>query len=404
MLTGIMAFYELYLEQLHKDFPTTSKNHDTSKLLNRNLISSQKFEISIDAIQNIRKFVTAIYKLRDAPEYQDRILTTHPLFREPGFIKPKNYSALMSFDFHLAPQPKLIEINTNASSSLIITESYKTQKMKNIFENDFEKDIVACFEKEFKLWSPSRKLKAIAIVDENPSEQKLYLEFLMYQELFTRAGYRCVIADPKDLTLRDDKLFYAELEIDLVYNRHTDFYFSTPECKHLREAYSKAYACFSPHPFEYAMLADKQRLFEFSTAAEILASLTKSEQALIHEVLLKSHDVSTSQDQEWFWTNKKSLFFKPKRSFGGKASYRGQGVTQGVFANIKAGEYLAQEFAPPSEVEAKLEDDSVTTFKTDLRFYVYQGRVQQGVARLWRGQMTNINSLGGGLTPLFQKS
>lgn len=401
-----MTFYQRYLEQARKDFPQTSKNHDVAALLNPNLISSQKFEISNKAIEKIKSFIKAIYKLRDTHQYQDQILKTHPLFSEPGFVHSKNYSVLMSFDFHLTEndEPKLIEVNTNASSSLIITETYSAQSMKNIFENNFEEDILNCFKKEFKLWNPDRELKTIAILDENPQGQKMYLEFLFYQELFIRAGFNCIIADPKDLKVKGERLFHEEIEVDLVYNRHTDFYFSTSECKHLREAYSKAYACFSPHPFEYAMLADKQRLFELSTEPDILSQLNLEERSLIHDVLLKSYDVSTAEDQEWFWKHKKSLFFKPKRSFGGKASYRGQGVTSGVFAKIKSGEYLAQEFAPPSEIKVTLEDQSEVEFKTDLRFYVYQGRVQQGVARLWRGQMTNINSAGGGLTPLLLKN
>lgn len=397
-----MNFYDNYLEQLKKDFPKLSKNYSTRDLLNPNLISSQRFGVQKLTIEKIKSFVSVVYKLRDSKEYQDAILKTHPLFSD--FVRPQNYSTLMSFDFHIVDghQPKLIEINTNASSSLVINESYRAQKMKNIFENDFEADILKCFEEEFRLWSKGTKtLKTIAIVDENPSTQKMFIEFLMYQELFTRAGYKCAIADPSELVLKDKNLFYGEDKIDLVYNRHTDFYFSTLECRHLQEAYKNSYACFSPHPFEYAMLADKQRLFEFSTEPQILHPLSEQEKNLIHDVLLKSYDVSLAEDKNWFWKNKKSLFFKPKRSFGGKASYRGQGVTQGVFTNIEAGEYLAQEFAPPPEVDVVLEDQSTTTFKCDLRFYVYRGRIQQGVARLWRGQMTNINSTGGGLTPLF---
>ncbi len=407
-----MGFYQSYLDQLQKDFPHAWKNQALAPLLNPNLISSQKFGIKASAFQKIDAFVSAIYKLRNSTEYQDHILKSHPLFNTPGFVRPQNFSALMSFDFHLIndENPKLIEVNTNASSSLIITESYRTQKLKNIFERgseNFEADILSCFKNEFELWKKTssqskRELKVIAIVDEAPASQKMYLEFLLYQDLFESAGYTCIISDPIDLSIIGDRLTYRDQQsIDLVYNRHTDFYFSTPACSHLKEAYSKSLVCFSPHPFEYAMLADKQRLFELSTQPELLKSLSKDEQDLIHSVLLKSYDIRESQDKEWFWKNKKSLFFKPKRSYGGKASYRGQGVTQGVFAHILAGEYLAQEFAPPSEIDVTLEDQSSTSFKYDLRFYVYNGRIQQAAARLWRGQMTNINSLGGGLAPIF---
>ncbi len=314
----------------------------------------------------------------------------------------------MSYDFHLSDSenPKLIEINTNASSSLIINESYRTNALPNIFarSQDFEKDILSCFENEFHLFDPNRELKVIAILDEAPKNQKMYLEFLFYQELFIRAGYSCLIADPKDLKIKNGQLVYQDqLAIDLIYNRHTDFYFATEACAHLREAYLKELACFSPHPFEYALLADKQRLFEISQGEISLESLSPSEKNLIDQVVLKSYDISKATDKDWFWTNKKKLFFKPKRSFGGKAGYRGQGVTNSVFANIISHDYLAQEFAPPSSVEIQREDGSSIELKYDLRFYVYKDRIQLGVARLWQGQMTNINTPGGGLTPIVLK-
>lgn len=407
-----MAFLESYLQQMRQDFPTAWQGSDLSSLLNPNLVSSQVLGIKRSSLEKIAAFVASIYKLRSVPEYQKYILNSHSLFATPGFVHPKNHSVLMSFDFHLVndEDPKLIEINTNASSSLIIHESYRMQKRENIFAvnaTSFEKEILSCFENEYLLWAESRanqsqKLRTIAIVDENPPAQKLYIEFLLYQDVFLRAGYNCIITDPKELAIKNGRLVYQEnLEIDLVYNRHTDFYFSTAACEALKEAYVKSYACFTPHPLEYALLADKNRLFEFSNSPKLLAMISAEEQALIQSVVLRSFDVKSYADKDWFWANKKTLFFKPKRSYGGKASYRGQGVTQTVFANILSQDYLAQEFAPPSEVEVTLEDGSKASFKYDLRFYVYNGRIQLGLARLWRGQMTNISSLGGGLAPIY---
>ena len=401
-----MNFYQKYLEQLKADFPISSCENKLSELLSPNLISAQKLFIEAAALEKIKRFVAAMFKLRSTPEYQSPILASHPLFEH--FNKPQNFSALMSYDFHLLDQqnPKLIEINTNASSSLIINESYRVNQIKNIFSpaENFESEILHCFENEFRLFNPNRELKVIAILDEAPASQKLYLEFLLYQELFKLAGYTCVIADPKDLHIKAGQLIYqSHLPVDLVYNRHTDFYFSTAACAHLREAYRQGVACFSPHPFEYALLADKQRLFELSQDKISLASLLPQEKQIVEQVILKSYDISKSEDKDWFWHNKKNLFFKPMRSFGGKAAYRGQGVTQGVFAKIIAGQYLAQEFAPPPLIEVQLEDSTRAEFKYDLRFYVYKDRIQLGVARLWQGQMTNISTPGGGLTPILLK-
>lgn len=401
-----LSFYQRYLEQIKLDFTSTFVQNDVSNLLSPNLISSQKLAISTLAIEKIKAFVKVMFRLRLDPDYQKYVLSTHPLFQ--NFAPPQNFSALMSYDFHLVDpdQPKLIEVNTNASSSLMIHESYRANALKNIFEEDrpFDRDILSCFENELRLFDPNRKLKVIAIVDEAPETQKLYLEFLLYKELFTKSGYHCLIVDPKNLSIKNQKLVHSDgLVIDLVYNRNTDFYFSKDSNQILREAFVQKLACFSPNPFEYALLADKQRLFELSHGEVSLNKLTPDEATLIDQVILKSYDISKSEDKDWFWKNKKKLFFKPKRSFGGKAGYRGQGVTQSVFTNILSGDYIAQEFAPPPTIESRLEDGTDLEFKYDLRFYVYQDRIQLGAARLWRGQMTNIHTLGGGITPLVLK-
>jgi hypothetical protein len=186
-----LSFYQKYIEQLKLDIPNTFIQNDVPALLSPNLISAQKLEISATAIAKIKAFIKVMFQLRSIASYQEHVLRSHPLFQ--NFAPPQNFSVLMSYDFHLtdSENPKLIEINTNASSSLMIHESHRANSLKNIFEEDraFDKDILSCFENEIRLFDPNRKLKVIAIVDESPETQKLYIEFLLYQELFQKAGY-----------------------------------------------------------------------------------------------------------------------------------------------------------------------------------------------------------------------
>ena len=58
-----------------------------------------------------------------------------------------------------------------------------------------------------------RPLRSIAIVDENPEQQYLYPEFLLFQRLFRRHGLQAVIADPSEFTLRDGVLWHGDLTI-----------------------------------------------------------------------------------------------------------------------------------------------------------------------------------------------
>ena len=76
---------------------------------------------------------------------------------------------------------------------------------------------------EWHLARGDRELRRIAIVDDNPQEQYLYPEFLLFQQLFRRNGIEAVIADPAALRLHEGVLWHEDEPVDLVYNRLTDF-------------------------------------------------------------------------------------------------------------------------------------------------------------------------------------
>ena len=95
-----------------------------------------------------------------------------------------------------------------------------------------------------------------------------------------------------------------------------------------------------------------------------------------------------------------SLFFKPTGGHGGKAVYRGDKVTRGVWAKILEGGYVAQTLVRPSERMIKV-DDAPQTRKLDVRLYTYDGRVLLAAARLNQGQTTNFQTPGGGFAPVF---
>jgi uncharacterized circularly permuted ATP-grasp superfamily protein len=107
-----------------------------------------------------------------------------------------------------------------------------------------------------------------------------------------------------------------------------------------------------------------------------------------------------AEEGERFWAERKRWFFKPAAGFGSRAAYRGDKLTKRVFEDILQGGYIAQEIAPPSEHPVLVEDES-QVMKADIRAYVYQGRVQLFVARLYQGQTTNFRTPGGGFAPVF---
>ena len=59
--------------------------------------------------------------------------------------------------------------------------------------------------------------------------------------------------------------------------------------------------------------------------------------------------------------------------------------------------YVAQTLAPPAERRIQI-DGLARNLKFDLRNFVYRGRVQLVLARLYQGQTTNFRTQGGGFT------
>lgn len=405
------SFYKSFLKQAAIDYPQTTAEPKlaTSAIpgspttqsfifrerLSSNLISPYVTDLPTSLRTQAEDIVKAFFELRQSKLWQTRQNEKSPFVPDPG-----NTSVLMSYDFHVDPtgQLRLIEINTNASLSLVIDMSHRIQNLKNAFEPnlEFRTDLLNCFEQEFReACGPDRELKTIAIVDEHPETQRLFAEFKLFQELFETRGWKAEFFDPSELKFENGKLVGRGLEIDLVYNRDTDFYFTQPRNEALRLAMEAKAVCLSPHPHEYRLLADKERLLELSDET-ILQSLdlSSSAKAVIQKALIRTVDLH-SMDPELLWKERKKYFFKPKNSHGGKAVYRGSSMSKTTYQHILGRDYLVQEMVPPALLKFKNEPEE---FKSDLRFYVYRDRVQLACVRLYRGQMTNAQTPGGGVS------
>jgi hypothetical protein len=236
-------------------------------------------------------------------------------------------------------------------------------------------------------------LQTIAIVDEQPQQQYLYPEFILAQQMFERAGLSAFIADPNELELRADGLYWQEHKIDLVYNRLTDF--SLQNYPALLQAYRDQKVVLTPHPAAYVRYADKRNLAKLTDQA-FLQSLGVSAEAIqiLQQGVPQTRVVSHADAEQW-WASRKQWFFKPNTGYGAKGAYRGDKITKRVFEEILAGDYVAQKLAPPGECVTQVKGESVS-LKYDVRCYVYNGQLQLIAARLYQGQTTNFRTQGGG--------
>ena len=345
----------------------------------------------------MQHLITALESVIAIPQYRQHVLSLAPGVAAKD---PKSLGVFFGYDFHLAPEgPKLIEINTNASGAgfIALMEMALSAENQLTINNplQWQDNYFSMFLEEWRRARGNTPLTRIALVDHDPQQQYYYPEFVLFQSLFKSQGIDAIIADPATLTLKNGRLQQGDLAIDLVYNRLTDFSLSEPAHSLLRQAYLEDSVVLTPHPHAHALYADKRNLAVLSDA-ELLRSwgvtaaiIAQLQQGIPHTFLVDPHSADA------LWAARKKLFFKPLAGFAGKGAYRGQNITHKVWNDVLAGDYIAQDMVAPSELMVATEEGSLP-FKVDIRNYVYNGKVLNIAARLYRGQVTNFRTLGGG--------
>lgn len=357
----------------------------------------------VEAMQGVIAAVEAAVRL---PQLRDAALArANPIAR----IDHGPAGVFMGYDFHVTQDgPKLIEINTNAGGAFInamvgrkqriCCGSAEPQALIALAEG-FNDAVPEMFASEWLRQRGGGKPERIAIVDEAPASQYLYPEFLLAQQALQNAGYDTIIADARELAFAGDALVRQGVRIDIVYNRLVDFAFQRPEHAALRMAYESGAAVVTPNPHNHALYADKRNLRLLADRAQLAAWGLSS----AHVDALRNVPASvevTADNADALWEARKQYFFKPDAGHGGKAVYRGDKLAKRVWDEIRAGGYIAQEIAAPSErvVEAAGEKQ---VYKLDVRFYTYAGRLLLAAARVYQGQTTNFRTPGGGFAPVL---
>lgn len=375
------------------------------------LFSATAVFIPPATLQAMADIVAAIELVTHLPAYRDTALARAPAIAR---IDRGPLGVFMGYDFHLCTSgPQLIEVNTNAGGALLNRALAHAQQACCAQVEPFlratanldtlDADFVRMFGDEWTLQRGTGRPARIAIVDEDPTEQYLYPEFQLFQQLFRSAGIDAVIADPSELGWHDNRLMHASGPVDLVYNRLTDFYLESPRSAPLRAAFEAGAVVLTPHPRAHALYADKRNLALLSDPAR-LAELGAPADAVarLENGVPRSVEVTPALADS-LWAARRGLFFKPATGFGSRAAYRGDKLTRRVWQEILAGSYIAQTIAPPSERLVSV-DGKDSDLKLDVRAYAYAGRIQLVAARLYMGQTTNFRTQGGGFAPVFVTS
>jgi hypothetical protein len=353
------------------------------------LFSAVAVFITPQQLSQMEAVIAAVEEVVRLPGWTDKLVPPHSA-----------RGVFFGYDFHLNESgAHLIEINTNAGGAFLNALLLRSQldsslpgKTTSII--NLEQSLVEMFCDEWRLQrGDDAPLGCVAIVDEKPFEQYLYPEFILAQQLFEQAGIRAVIADPAELIVRADGIYLQDQKIDLIYNRLTDF--SLDNHPALLESYQKNQVVLTPNPSAYTRYADKRNLVKLTDIA-FLRSLNLDARSIdeLQNGIPQTRIVNAQDARQW-WAERKQWFFKPVTGYGAKGAYRGDKITTRVFDEILAGDYVAQKLAMPGECSAMLDGERVL-LKYDVRCYVYDGKVQLVVARLYQGQTTNFRTPGGG--------
>lgn len=325
---------------------------------------------------------------------------------------PGSFGVFMGYDFHLGEAgPRLIEVNTNAGGALL--NGLHTAALCDPEQLDWlccdppsvaevEAFIAGTFRAELSaVRGAGAVLRSVAIVDERPGEQFLHPEMELFCELFARRGIEARICDTADLVRSvDGGVELDGVAIDLVYLRDTDFQLTSARTATLREAWLADRVVVTPSPREHHLLADKRRLEIFSSEEALLElGLSPEDSAFLSEVVPETRVLSAMSFDE-AWATRRDWVFKPASGYGSKAVYRGDKISKRKLDEIHAeAGFLVQRRVDPGTIPVET-SEGTREMKFDVRAYVYREQIFLLGARVYRGQVTNMRSPGGGFSAI----
>jgi len=338
-----------------------------------------------------------LFRLSQSTAYRREVFPELP---ELARFDPGHAALMMGYDFHLTSNgPRLIEVNTNAGGGYIawLSEQLAGKASPLNLSNRFQQRLLNSYLQEWRDFSGGDEpLKRVIVIDEDLDKQALLPEMIGCCDWLCEHDIKANIASPEELQVQADGVYFQGEKVDLIYNRHCDFFLETELMQELKQAYLAGLVCLSPNPFAYGLLADKRRMVLWSDPEALdKLGLPPEDKELLLEMVPHSSLLS-GQNPDDVWSRRKKLIFKPVTKFGGRGVLMGKGITRKRFADLDPETTLVQEVVAPSVVTSTAGQE----FKLDLRLFVYRDHLLGVGARLYQGQVTNMRTEGGGFAPV----
>jgi hypothetical protein len=241
-------------------------------------------------------------------------------------------------------------------------------------------------------------------------------EFELFKEYFEGRGYATTIADPRDLELREGKLYHADFKIDLVYRRvlTTELLEKIDECRAFVEAYKTGGAVYV-NSFR-TKYVHKKMLFGVLTDERHQHYFSEVEREAIRRSVpwtRRVEDAKTTHDGieidllDFIRRQRETLVLKPNDDYGGHGIYIGwesdETAWDAAIEKALEGDYLVQERVTTSRevfpyVNADSGEVQMIEQLLDLDPLLFFGRVRGAFTRLSSSSLANVTS-GAGMVP-----
>jgi hypothetical protein len=172
-----------FIETLNNDLGPAPSPFVWADLISEQMIAPKPVNLSSKTYDKIYDLVSEFEKLYISNEYTQFIMG---LPNSPKVSPTHSYSSSVDLHIDAEGHPWIIEFNTNAAFLALSYFLYKAFEIKT----DVYPKIIDTLQSEWTSAGnePNQNLK-IAIIDEKPTEQKLFVEFLVYQKyLSSRDG------------------------------------------------------------------------------------------------------------------------------------------------------------------------------------------------------------------------
>lgn len=353
-------------------------------------ISPYPVDLSRRDLRRMIRVVRLLYKLSENAGYRNHL---EGLLPASARFDPGHDAVMMGYDFHLSETgPKLIEVNTNAGGMWYASLSH--DPMAAEFSARLSANLLKTFCEDYGRFrkNAAARPERIVILDENPVGQPLYSEMRIFALMFEKAGIETVIAPPEAVEAQEGGLALGGKPVEMVYNRHCDFYLNSSSLDHIREAYLKRQVCLSPNPRAYGLLADKRRMTLWCRPALMRSfGVSDAELSILAETIPETLLLRELSAEE-AWRTRKQWVFKPDTGYGSRGVYVGEKLTRHKLGELDPENTLIQRRIPPSMTQGEPRQ----AFKTDYRLFAYRDRILGLAARIYQGQVTNLRTENGG--------